>query len=109
RTPPRPREPSRCTSADPAGRAGGPGRRAGPAGRAGVLVLRTWIATGYGTRFGRGTETLATAPARVYYKLLGVVPTEVGYAAGWWVALQRGVAAVMIIGVEEGGELCEAL
>src|SRR5699024_4283433 len=40
---------------------------------------------------------------------LGVVPTEVGYAAGWWVALQRGVAAVMIIGVEEGGELCEAL
>src|SRR5699024_4607869 len=40
---------------------------------------------------------------------LDVVPTEVGYAAGWWVALQRGVAAVMIIGVEEGGELCEAL
>src|SRR5699024_10721393 len=40
---------------------------------------------------------------------LAVVPTEVGYAAGWWVALQRGVAAVMIIGVEEGGELCEAL
>src|SRR5699024_8455114 len=40
---------------------------------------------------------------------LAVVPAEVGYAAGWWVALQRGVAAVMIIGVEEGGELCEAL
>src|SRR5699024_4152173 len=40
---------------------------------------------------------------------LDVVPTEVGYEAGWWVALQRGVAEVMIIGVEEGGELCEAL
>src|SRR5699024_136580 len=58
RPPPRPGEPSRCTRAD-------------PAGRAGVLTLRTWIATGYGTRFGRGTGTISTAPARVYYKLLG--------------------------------------
>src|SRR5699024_907822 len=48
-------------------------------------------------------------PTETMTLLLGVVPTEVGYAAGWWVALQRGVAAVMIIGVEEGGELCEAL
>src|SRR5699024_11143265 len=39
-------------------------------------------------------------PRRVFH--LVVVPAEVGYAAGWWVALQRGVAAVMITGVEEG-------
>lgn len=34
---------------------------------------------------------------------LAVGPTEVGYAAGWWLTLQRGVAAVMIVGVEEVG------
>src|SRR5699024_7611110 len=53
--------------------------------------------------------TAADPPVTTTAALLAVVPTEVGYAAGWWVALQRGVAAVMIIGVEEGGELCEAL
>ncbi|GHB21308.1 hypothetical protein GCM10010346_51280 [Streptomyces chryseus] len=35
---------------------------------------------------------------------LAVLPCEVGDAAGGWLALERGVAAVVIVGVQPGGE-----
>ncbi|MGX1371894.1 hypothetical protein RKD19_007253 [Streptomyces canus] len=37
---------------------------------------------------------------------LGVLPREVGDAAGGWLALERGVSAVVIVGVQPVGERC---
>ena len=35
---------------------------------------------------------------------LGVLPGQVGDAAGGWMAADCGVSAVMVVGVEEGGQ-----
>jgi len=50
-----------------------------------------------------GPFTRGGSPAKVYRAAgLGVLPGEVGDAAGGWEAFERGVSTVMVVGVQPG-------
>ena len=72
--------------------AGGEGE-ATMASRSGNAHLELWIEA-TGLSHGEIARRIATAA-----KALGVLTREVGDAAGGWLAFQRGVSAVVIVGV----------